>query len=163
MGEVCTTPSLICDIDGVFISYLDLKKIDVCGRRPFEKEATECANALLDYYGASLFMISSVNTEFYSNPDSYREWLLARGLRVPKVFGLLDHVDRVKSVKEHRKKYPNYLIIDDEPFHYYQDSTRKLDDCLDYRRILAPNSYRCLDRFDIIKYLPPRGWDLNKM
>ena len=134
---------IFLDVDGVLVSYERLKERDVDGKQIFVKEAIESLNKIIKYYDADLCMISAWNTKFKDNKH-YKEFLISRGILVN---GLTkgDQGNRydfvLNEIKE--KELKHYLIIDDEAFGYYE-----MMPTIEYKRILMPNMFRCLDSYD---------------
>lgn len=134
---------IFLDIDGVLVSWLNLKSIDDNNENLFEEEAVKALNAIIQHYDADLCMISSWNGR-YKDPEQYKIFLQSRGIIVNNLY-IGDQHNRpawiLSKIKEY--KLTRYLIIDDEAFGYFE-----LMKQLQYKRILKTNRYRGLDMFD---------------
>ncbi len=98
-------------------------------------------------------MISGWNLSC-STEQQYKDFLVGRGIKVNDLtFGDKDHRSEfiLTQVKAGLKYY---LIIDDEAFQYYDSMPQ-----IEYKRILQPNRYRCLDKYDF-KHVT-FNWKLN--
>jgi hypothetical protein len=132
---------IFLDVDGVLVSWLHFHDRDEKGEVKFNPIAVSALNAIIKYYDADLCMISSWNTKF---PDakSYKDFMLSRGIKVNDLT-IGDHEYRpeyiVNMINDGLTKY---LIIDDESYLYHK--TKEIE----YKRILTPNRYRCLDEYD---------------
>jgi len=145
MSEINNNNFIIfLDIDGVLWSYDKRKHWDEDGKQSFIKEAVESLNKIIEYYDADLCMISGWNSGFGSEKD-YKDFLTSRGIIVNNLIFGSQH-SRYKfvlnTIKEEDLKW--YLIIDDEAYGYYE-----LMPAIEYKRILQPNRYRCLDLYDV--------------
>lgn len=135
---------IFLDIDGVLVSYDNLKERNSKdGKQVFVQEAVDALNTIINYYNASLCMISGWNANFQGNCERYTDFLKGRGIIVNNLT-VGDRINRYKFVEDCIKQYPNlkYLIIDDEYFGYYDSGV------IPHKRILGTNMYRCLDRYD---------------
>jgi len=134
---------IFLDIDGCLCSYNNMNIFEPDGEHVFEQEAINALNAIITCYDADICMISSWNTKF-KDEKSYKDFLASRGIYVSNLY-IGDHNNRpdwiLSQIKKHDLHY--YLIIDDEAFGYYEKMKE-----LQYKRILKPNRYRCLDMHD---------------
>lgn len=136
--------TIFLDIDGVLVSYLNLK-LDENGESIFIKESVDSLNSIIEYYDAQIVCISAWNSTWRNQERSFVKFLNSKGLNINEIFFGDNH---------HRSEYidalielgmKRYLVIDDESYEYYYDSK-----CIEYKRILSPNSYRGLDRYDVL-------------
>lgn len=79
------------------------------------------------------------------DPEEFRNFLVNRGIIVNGLsFG--DPDDRAGFViKRKSEGWTKFLIIDDESLEYYE----RVDE-IGFNRILASNSWRCLDEYDLV-------------
>lgn len=119
----------------------------------FNKDSVLALNNIIDYYNADLCMISSWNSKF-KDEEHYKSFLTAVGIKVNNLYIGEQHIrnEYIKNKIEEGLKY--YLIIDDEAHHYYKDL-----ETFEYKRILMPNRYRCLDKYDVMHVT--KNWKLN--
>lgn len=135
------------DIDGVLVSYLDLKEYHEDGHHAFKPQAVETLNNLISLLDADICIISAW-ISFYKTDEEWTTFLNSRGIIVDRVYRG-DSYDRPKFIlEEEAKGITEYLIIDDEAFNYYQNMPE-----IAYARILRTNSYRCLDEYDFFQVL----------
>lgn len=140
-----------------FIIFLDIDSvlcpknpsIDLDGEHSFKTESIEAINSIIQYYNSDLGMISSWNSKFYKS-SLYGEFLSSRGIIVNQIY-ILDSNKRVDGIIDFLDKNPeySYLIIDDEAYGYYEACFRNKK--MDFKRIIEPNPYRCLDNYDAYK------------
>jgi hypothetical protein len=143
---------IFLDIDGVICSYNDMGDYEAGGEHKFRKASVKALNKIIKYYNADLCMISSWNNKF-KDEEHYKSFLISRGIRVNNLY-LGDDTDRYEFVQEEIKKgLKYYLIIDDEGYGYYYNSI------VEYKRILQPNRYRCIDNHDFNHVT--KNWTLN--
>jgi len=146
---------IFLDIDGVLCSYEDMSFRDKKdGEQIFRKYSVDALNKIIKYYNADLCMISSGWNPNFSTEQQYKDFLIGRGIKVNNLtFGDKDHrsefvLDQIKAGLKH------YLIIDDEAHEYYISIPQ-----IEYKRILQPNRYRCLDKYDFKNVT--FNWKLN--
>lgn len=140
--------TIYLDIDGVLVSYLKLKDRDPDGKHSFVPKSVEVLNAIITMFDANLCIVSTWGRPYWNgtkNGEEFKDFLISRGVIVNELtFG--DPDDRAGYViKRKMEGYRKFLIIDDESVEYYN----KMSD-IGYNRILCPNSWRCLDDFDLI-------------
>lgn len=142
------------DVDGTICSYEDFGFRDKKDHKTiFRQRAVDALNKIIKYYNADLCMISGWNASF-STEQQYKDFLVGRGIKVNNLtFGDKDHRSEfvLKQIKAGLK---HYLIIDDEAFQYYDFMPQ-----IEYKRILQPNRYRCLDKYDFKNVT--FNWKLN--
>lgn len=145
------------DIDGVLVSYLELKNWHEDGEHMFKKEAVDTLNAIISYYNADLRMITSWNSKF-KDAQHYKDFLVSRGINVNSLT-IGNDWDRAKAIEEEirNKEVDKYLIIDDESHQYLQSYFK--NNIIEYKRILTTNPFRCLDSNDLL--MVTRNWKLN--
>ena len=136
------------DIDGPLVSYLKLKDRDLRdGKHVFKTEAIDTLNAIITMFDADLCIVSTWGRKYFNGADDsiFRDFLINRGIIVNGLtFG--DPDDRAGYVlRKKAEGYDRFLIIDDEALEYY----KKVDD-IGFNRILVPNSWRCLDEYDLV-------------
>lgn len=133
------------DIDGVLCPYDDFIT-DLDGEHQFRDYAVAALNEIISYYNARLVMVSGWNSKFGST-DEYRKFLESRGVKVSSL-EVGDQLDRLIYILNHKRVHgiERYLIIDDEAHKYYKRMVKMAD--IEYKRILQPNRYRCLDHHD---------------
>jgi len=138
---------IFLDIDGVLVSYNELKNYHIDQEHSFKINALDSLNAIISFYDADLCMISSWNTKF-KNKKHYEDFLINRGVIVNNLT-IGDHVNRINFIKKFiaENKITNYLIIDDESYEFFKSCIT--NNFPEYKRILQPNRYRCLDNFDV--------------
>lgn len=135
---------VVLDIDGTICSYEDFGLIDKKdGKKIFRQYSVDSLNKIIEYYNADLCMISGWNSDFFNDANKYKEFLSGRGIKVNNLtFG--DQHNRKKFILDLiRQGLKHYLIIDDEAHQYYVSIPQ-----IEYKRILQPNRYRCLDKYD---------------
>ena len=134
---------IFLDIDGVICSYDNMNIYKPDGEHGFVDEAVKALNAIITCYDADLCMISSWNTKF-KDEEAYKAFLASRGVLVSNLY-IGNHHKRpewiLSQIKEHDLHF--YLIIDDEAHGFYERMKE-----FEYKRILKPNRYRCLDMHD---------------
>jgi hypothetical protein len=150
---------IFLDIDGTICSYEDFDKRDKNDNKHiFRSYSVKALNKIIEYYNADLCMISGWNSGF-STEEQYTNFLRGRGIKVNEnlTFGIQHNryefiIDQIKA----GLKY--YLIIDDEAYYALEDvfSDKPL---IEYKRILKPNRYRCLDKYDFKQVT--FNWKLN--
>ncbi len=147
---------IFLDIDGVLVSYDDFKDYHEDGDHKFKQSAVESLNKIIDHYKADLCMISSWNVH-YDNEKQYKDFLISRGIHVNELT-IGQHCNRVEFIEKYVKdnNIEHYLIIDDESHKYFKNCM--ITGFPEYKRILQPNRYRCLDDFDF-KHVT-KNWDL---
>ena len=146
--------TIFLDVDGVLCSCEDFGFRDKKdNEHPFRKYSIDALNKIIKYYNADLCMISGWNPKFASE-EQYKEFLVNRGIKVNNLtFG--DHNNRKKFILDLiRQGLKYYLIIDDEAHQYYVSMPQ-----IEYKRILQPNRYRCLDDYDF--KMVTLNWKLN--
>jgi hypothetical protein len=137
------------DIDGVLVSYLKLKVRDPKdGKHSFISEAVEILNSIISMFDADICIVSTWGRAYFNgnkNHDEFKDFLLGRGIIVNNLkFGCPD--DRAGYVLKMKSEgYDRFLIIDDEALEYY----KRVDE-IGFNRILVPNSWRCLDEYDLV-------------
>ena len=145
------------DIDGVLVSYLKLKERNPIDRKHnFEDKSVEVLNTIISMFDADICIVSTWGRRYWNqtvsqvidsenNSEHFKEFLLGRGIIVNNLtFG--DPDDRAGYVlKKKSEGYDRFLIIDDEALEYY-----RREEEIGFNRILVPNSWRCLDEFDLI-------------
>src|SRR5882724_10722247 len=134
------------DIDGVLVPYDGFKDFDKDGDHKFKQSAVEALNNIINHYKADLCMISSWNVH-YDNEQQYKDFLISRGIVVNELT-IGKHYDRIEFIENNVKNnnIEHYLIIDDESHQYLKGSMN--NGFPEYKRILQPNRYRCLDDCD---------------
>ena len=79
------------------------------------------------------------------DPEQLKQFFISRGIIVNNLtIGDIDY-RAAYVLKMKAEGYINYLIIDDEALEYYKKEKE-----IGYNRILASNSWRCLDDYDLI-------------
>jgi histidinol phosphatase-like PHP family hydrolase len=144
---------IFLDVDGVLVSYDTLKVYENDKKHSFKPEAIGSLNNIIKYYNADLCMISSWNSKF-GDDEQYKEFLISRGIKVNNLTRL-DHCNRsgeILKLIDEGLKY--YLIIDDESYEYIINIPK-----IEYKRILTPNRFRCLDKYDFKNVT--FNWKLN--
>jgi hypothetical protein len=140
------------DIDGVLVSYSKLKDMDPNdGRHSFIPKAVETLNTIITMFDADICVVSTWGRKYVDkDPTEFKNFLISRGIIVNNLtIGDID--DRAGYViKRKSEGYTKFLVIDDESLEYY----KRVDE-IGYNRILASNSWRCLDEYDL------RGISLN--
>jgi hypothetical protein len=137
------------DIDGPLVSYLKLKDRDPKdGKHSFLPEAVNTLNAIIEMFNADICIVSTWGRKYFNgNADGseFKDFLINRGIIVNNLtFG--DPDDRAGYVlKKKSEGFDRFLIIDDEALEYY----KRVDE-IGFNRILAPNSWRCLDEYDLV-------------
>ena len=133
------------DVDGVLVSYADLKNYHEDGRHAFVPKAVEILNQIISMFDADLCIVSTWGRSYYDRPDEMKKFLISRCINVNGLtIGDIDH--RAEYViKQKELGYKRFLIIDDEFLEYY----KRVDE-IGFNRILPSNSWRCLDEFDMI-------------
>lgn len=132
------------DIDGVLVSYADLKNFHEDGKHAFVPKAVEVLNQIIKLFNADLNIVSTWGRSYRDRPSELREFLISRGIIVNNLT-VGDCDDRAGYViKQKKAGYDRFLIIDDEILEYY----KRVDE-IGYNRILFSNSWRCLDDFDL--------------
>lgn len=132
------------DIDGPLVSYEHLKDYDSDGRRRFKPEAVAALNEIIKYYDAALCMISAWNSmHFPHDPVAYAEFMRSRGIVFRELFVGDQHRRPEYILNLINQGLQHYLVIDDEAHQYYS-----LMGIIQYKRILQPNRWRCLDKYD---------------
>lgn len=151
--------TFIIDIDGVFCPYRTAAKTPprelVQGKEPFLVSAVQAFNKIYSHYNPSCFIMTSGFNSRFSNPGLYKDFLEEKGILVPKKLIIGDQHDRYNYIKNQVmvNNLRDYLIIDDESYGYYQ-----MLDILEYKRLLVPNRYRCLDEYDVL--MVTQNWQL---
>lgn len=140
--------TIYLDIDGVLVSYLKLKDKDLDGKHYFVPKAVETLNSIITLFDADLCIVSTWGRTYWNGKSDYNEFknfLESRGIIVNGLsFG--DPDDRAGFViKRKSEGYTKFLIIDDESLEYYLRVNE-----VGYNRILATNSFRCLDEYDLV-------------
>jgi hypothetical protein len=134
---------IFLDIDGTLCSYEDFSIRDKKDNKNiFRKYSIQALNKIINYYNADLCMISGWNSNF-NTEQQYKDFLIGRGIKVNNLtFGDKDNRKKfiIKQIKDGLK---HYLIIDDESHQFYTSMPQ-----IEYKRILQPNKYRCLDKYD---------------
>jgi hypothetical protein len=135
------------DIDGVLVSYLKLKDRDADGKHSFIPMAVEVLNSIITMFNADICIVSTWGRPYWNgtkNGDEFKDFLVSRGVIVNDLsFG--DPDDRAGYVINRKSEgYTKFLIIDDESLEYY-----KKESDIGFNRILASNSWRCLDEYDL--------------
>lgn len=139
------------DIDGVLVSYLNLKDRHEDGKHKFQKHSVEALNNIIELVKAELCIISTWGRRYYnygdncSNPiDDFKQILINRGVNFNYGLTFGDPDYRAKFVIDEKEKgYVNFLIIDDECFEYYD----KVKD-IGIKNICQCNPLRGLDDYD---------------
>ncbi len=132
------------DVDGPLVSYENLRGYEPDGHHAFRPEAVAALNQIIRCYDAALCMVSAWNSQFAHDPKPYAEFMRSRGLVFRELF-VGDSHNRPEYILDLVDKgLQHYLIIDDEAHQYYSQMGR-----IPYKRILQPNSRRCLDRYDV--------------
>ncbi len=139
----------ICDCYGKRCPFNEIDQEQV-----FKPKSIKALNHIINYYNADLIMISGWNSKFMDE-DHYSKFLINRGIVVNNLV-VGDQHNRRSYIEDLIKNdaVDKYLIIDDEPHSYFRRST-----LIEYKRILAPNRYRCLDGFDVLHVT--KNWKLN--
>jgi hypothetical protein len=147
---------IFLDLDGVLCDCYWKKcphdKIDQ--EHVFKPKSIKALNRIISYYNADLIMISGWNSKF-KDSDHYSEFLKNRGVIVNNLI-IGDQHNRKCYIEDliDMGMIDKYLIIDDESHSYFRQSS-----LIEYKRILAPNRYRCLDNFDVLHVT--KNWKLN--
>lgn len=157
--------NIFFDVDGVVCDCYSwkgredrpAKEFAEDGEHFFKKASVDAMNVILDYYDADVCCVSSWNSKF-KDEEHFKAFLISRGLHI-RGLTIGKHHDRYKFVadmiKEHNLKH--YLIIDDEAHSYY--TQMQPNGIIEYKRILQPNRYRCLDHYDAL--MVTFNWKLN--
>jgi len=135
------------DIDGVLVSYLKLMDRDPDGRHSFIPEAVETLNSIITMFDAHICIVSTWGRGYIvdENITEFKEFLISRGIIVNGL-EIGDPDWRAEFViKRKLEGWTKFLIIDDESLEYY----KKVDE-IGFNRILATNSFRCLDNYDLV-------------
>lgn len=146
---------IFLDIDGTLCSYEDFGFRDKKDKeQPFREYSIKALNGIIKYYNADLCMISNGWNSKFSSEEQYKSFLFGRGIKVNNLtFG--DSNSRSKFVLEQiAAGLKHYLIIDDEAYEYYAAMPQ-----IEYKCILQPNRYRCLDKYDFKNVT--FNWKLN--
>lgn len=134
---------IFLDIDGVLVSYLDLKIKDEYGQQ-FIQEAVNSLNCLIKQFDADICISSSWRVG--KTIERLQEILDARGVQC-KVVGKTPRNGprglEIKQWLEENTEYTGYIIIDDEMI----DIIPYIP--WNYKTHIKPNMYRCLDMYDI--------------
>lgn len=133
------------DIDGVILSYLQLKRRDPVDHKPaFKASSVKILNKIISLFGADLCVVSTWARG--KNPADLSLFLRSRGLVFNDLtIGDIDkRANYVLAQKE--SGYKRFLVIDDETHEYYA----RMDE-IGYNRILKVNSYRGLDGYDLVE------------
>lgn len=145
------------DIDGVICDcyWKKCPHNEVDQEHVFKPKSIKALNKIISYYNADLIMISGWNSKFMDE-DHYSKFLKNRGVIINNPVVIGDQHNRVNYIEDliANNVVDKYLIIDDEPHGYFRNST-----IIEYKRILAPNRYRCLDNFDVLHVT--KNWKLN--
>jgi hypothetical protein len=134
---------IFLDIDGVLCDCYGRRcPRYVDGEHEFKPESIEALNTIIQFYNADLCMISAWNSKF-RDETSYKEFLESRGIIVNGLMFGNQHnrSEMILEMIDEGLKY--YLIIDDEAHQFYINIPK-----IEYKRILQPNRYRCLDMYD---------------
>lgn len=135
------------DIDGVLVSYLKLKDRDSDGKHSFVDKSVETLNSIITLFNAEICIVSTWGRSYWNgrSDNEFKEFLESRGIIVNGLsFGNPD--DRAGFIiKRKLEGYTKFLIIDDESLEYYLRVNE-----IGYNRILATNSFRCLDEYDLV-------------
>jgi hypothetical protein len=134
------------DIDGVLVSYLKLMDRDTDGKHSFIPEAVETLNSIITMFDAHLCIVSTWGRAYIDEDiTEFKEFLINRGIIVNGLeIGDPDWRSEF-VIKRKLEGWTKFLIIDDESLEYY----KKVDD-IGFNRILATNSFRCLDSYDLV-------------
>ncbi len=147
---------IILDIDGVLVSYREMKVYESDGEHKFMSSSVEALNTLITYFDADLCMVSSWNSKF-RDEEQYKEFLESRGVIVNGLT-FADQHNRYKFVEDLiADGMKDYLIVDDEAYGYYEACM--VNHTIEYKRILKPDRIRCLDIYDADMYC---NWIKNK-
>jgi hypothetical protein len=135
---------IFLDIDGVLVSYLDLRVYDEFGQK-FIQEAVDSLNCLISQLDADVCISSAWRVG--KSVERLQEIMDARGVQC-KVVGKTEHFGprglEILKWLEDNPEYTDYVIIDDEmsvdilphiPYHY--------------KTHIHTNMYRCLDMYDV--------------
>ena len=144
MSEINLDNFLIfLDVDGPLCSYEDFSIRDKKDHKNiFREYSIKALNQIIKYYNADLCMLSGWNTGF-PNEQRYKDFLIGRGIKV-NGFSKGDKDNRASFIIDQIKAgLRHYLIIDDEAHQYYTMMPQ-----IEYKRILQPNRYRGLDKYD---------------
>lgn len=145
---------IFLDVDGTICSCEDFGVRDKKDHENiFREYSVQALNGIIEYYAADLCMISGWNSKYYTE-EQYKNFLVSRGIKVNNLtFG--DQYNRKKFILDLIKQgLKHYLIIDDESHQYYTSMPQ-----IEYKRILQPNKYRCLDEYDLKNVTI--NWKLN--
>jgi hypothetical protein len=136
------------DIDGVLVSYLNLKDMDPDGKHSFVPKSVEVLNTIITMFNADICVVSTWGRSYWNGAkdvSEFKDFLVSRGIIVNNLsFG--DPDDRAAYVIRRKSEgYTKFLIIDDESLEYYKRESE-----IGFNRILASNSWRCLDEYDLV-------------
>lgn len=136
------------DIDGVLISYLNLKDRHEDGRQNFQNRSVKALNNIIELSKAEICIVSTWGRGYWNDPnrpiDDFKEILINRGVNIEYglTFGDPDHrADFV--ISEKKNGYIDYVIIDDEALEY----ELKINE-IGYLNLIKCNPFRGLDEFD---------------
>ena len=103
-------------------------------------------------------MISGWNSSF-STEEQYTTFLRGRGIKVNEnlTFGIQHN--RLEFILDQVKEGLKYYLIIDDESHYAFDNCFGENPLIEYKRVLAPNRYRCLDKYDFKQVT--FNWKLN--
>jgi hypothetical protein len=140
--------TIYLDIDGVLVSYLKLKDRDPDGKHSFVPKSVEVLNSIITMFDAHICIVSTWGRSYWNGSndgEEFKDFLISRGIIVNGLtFG--DPDDRAGYViKRKSEGYTKFLIIDDESLEYYNRESE-----IGFNRILASNSWRCLDDYDLV-------------
>jgi hypothetical protein len=99
-------------------------------------------------FDAHICIVSTWGRSYWNGSndgEEFKDFLISRGIIVNGLtFG--DPDDRAGFViKRKSEGYTKFLIIDDESLEYYKRESE-----IGFNRILASNSWRCLDDYDLV-------------
>lgn len=134
---------IFLDIDGVLVSYVDLKHVDKYGAG-FIKTAVDALNLLIEHTDSDICISSSWRHS--KSIKLLQELMDVRGVK-GNVVGKTEHFgcrgEEIQKWLNDNEEYENFIIIDDEmtsivniiPFYF--------------KTHIFTNPYRCLDIYDV--------------
>jgi hypothetical protein len=137
---------IFLDIDGVLVSYADLKLIDEYGQQ-FVPSAVDALNKLIECLDSDVCISSSWRVG--SSVEELQHIMDIRGVKC-KIVGMTPHFgERGLEILAWLEKHPEYekfLVIDDE----HSDIIPHIG--FHWKKMIKTNCYRCLDLYDIAMF-----------
>jgi hypothetical protein len=119
--------------------------MDPDGRHSFIPKAVETLNTIITMFDADICVVSTWGRKYVDeDPTEFKNFLISRGIIVNNL--TIGDIDNRAGyvIKRKSEGYTKFLVIDDESLEYY----KRVDE-IGYNRILASNSWRCLDEYDL--------------